>query len=82
MTGSTTTSIESRVRDVFKSVFSSGVEYQPDLLRKDIKGWDSLKHVEFMIALEREFSVRFDGSDATTIVGVAKALEVVRNKLA
>ena len=73
--------IDDRVRAVFERTFSSRVEFRPDLHRKDVKRWDSLKHVEFMIALEMEFSIRFDGSDATAITGVAKAVETVRSKL-
>jgi acyl carrier protein len=32
--------------------------------------WTSLKHVEFIIALEGEFGVRFDGTDATDMVSI------------
>lgn len=74
--------IEGRLQGAFERVFGQKVAFRPDLKRSDTTRWDSLKHVEFMIALEQEFGVRFDGADATAMTGIAPTLEILRGKLA
>jgi acyl carrier protein len=71
-----------RITRVFTQVFGRKVAYRDDLHRKDEPRWTSLKHVEFIIALETEFNVRFDGADATDMVSIAVVSERVRQRLA
>lgn len=82
MTLDSSNAIESRLQKVFERTFPAKVAFHLELKRTDTKRWDSLKHVEFMIALEQEFGVRFDGADATAMTGVAPTLDILRGKLA
>jgi len=82
MTTDSPDSLESRMRSVFTKVFADKIDYKPDLKRTDTKSWDSLKHVELMIALEAEFGIRMDGADATAMTGVPQVIEIVEGKLA
>ena len=66
-----------RVRSVFESVFGDAIAFAPSLQRLDEPLWTSLKHVELIIALEREFGIRLDGSDATDMVSIPDILERV-----
>ena len=43
-------------------------DFQPTTLASEVPGWDSLRHLDVIAAVEREFSVRF------------KSLEVIRLK--
>jgi long-chain acyl-CoA synthetase len=45
-------------------------------------GWNSLAHVEFLLALEAEFDVRLAPRDLMTIVCLGDAVRVVETKLA
>jgi acyl carrier protein len=38
--------------------------------------------MEFLIGLEREFGIRFDGADATDMTSIAAVVERVGSKLA
>jgi len=69
-----------RIERVFGSVFGRKVPFHSALKRADEPRWSSLKHVEFIIALEREFSVRFDGADATDMTSIPAVLERVRQR--
>ena len=62
--------ITSRIEKTFQFVFGRRVGFNPMLDRASEPRWTSLKHVEFLIALEREFGVRFDGADATDMVSI------------
>jgi acyl carrier protein len=64
-----------RVQKTFRQTFGARVPFSASLERGTEPRWTSLKHVEFLIALEREFGVRFDGADATDIVSIAAACD-------
>ncbi len=69
-----------RTRRAFQGTFGAQVPFRRDLSRADEPRWTSLKHVEFIIALELEFGVRFDGADATDMTCVEIVLERVRQR--
>ena len=60
-----------RVHKSFRKAFGTRVPFSGDLDRNAEPRWTSLKHVEFLIALEQEFGVRFDGADATDLVSIS-----------
>jgi len=47
----------------------------------DIAGWDSLAHLQFVVALEEAFGVRLDPSDIIRMDSIGEAERVVRAKL-
>ncbi len=70
-----------RIERAFTRTFGRDVVFRPDLERTAEPRWNSLKHVEFLIALEGEFKVRFDGADATdmtSIPAVAARLQAMK----
>ena len=70
-----------RTESVFTSVFGRQVPFDVALSRLNEERWTSLRHVEFIVALELEFGVRFDGADATDMTSIAVVLERVRQRL-
>lgn len=70
-----------RVETVFSKVFGTRVPFAADLSRLSEPQWTSLKHVEFVIGLEQEFDIRFDGADATDMTSIPIVVERVRKKL-
>jgi acyl carrier protein len=70
-----------RIRKVFRSVFGSEIVFDATLSRTQEPRWTSLKHVEFIISLENEFGVRFDGADATDMTSIATVIEKVGQRL-
>jgi acyl carrier protein len=73
--------LTSRTEKVFASTFGPQVPFDPSLSRLDEARWTSLKHVEFIIALEQEFGVRFDGADATDMTRMDIVLDRIRRRL-
>jgi acyl carrier protein len=74
--------INSRIEKAFQSVFGRRTGFNPQLDRASEPRWTSLKHVEFLIALEREFGVRFDGADATDMISIPIVTDRIRQRLA
>jgi acyl carrier protein len=52
----------------------SAEEYRPDLAIGDIEQWDSVAHLDLMADIEREFGVRFDLDEMTTLTSLPELL--------
>jgi acyl carrier protein len=73
--------LTARVEKVFRAVFGPRVGFDPELARVQEARWTSLKHVELLIGLEAEFGIRFDGGDATDMIGIPVVLDRIRQRL-
>jgi acyl carrier protein len=47
----------------------------PKLKQEDLEDWDSLQHLNFMLALEQEFGVTLDVDDLSTLTSVPAILK-------
>jgi acyl carrier protein len=53
-------SFRERLQNVFRDVFNdSTFELCDDLTADDVDGWDSLTHINLIIAVERAFGIKF-----------------------
>lgn len=68
-------SIKRLVLDVLKIEANN---YSEDLAPGDIPQWDSLAHVNLLMAVEREFQIAFDVGDAVEIESVGDLIEAVK----
>jgi acyl carrier protein len=74
--------VVTRVEAVFTEVFGGRLPFSRELARADNEYWTSLKHMEFLVALEVEFGVRFDGADAVDMQSIATVVERVAERSA
>jgi acyl carrier protein len=73
--------ITPRIERVFARVFGKRAPFSLDVSRLNEPKWTSLRHVEFLIGLEQEFGIRFDGADATDMTTILAVIERVQKKL-
>lgn len=64
---------------VFKDIFN--VEIQPEYEAKDVDGWDSLKHIELVNAIESAFGVKFKMKDVLSMTSVKSIIACLSQKL-
>ena len=55
---------------IIKALKLRGGEYRPDLKIGDVEQWDSVAHLDLMSEIEREFGVRFDLDEITTLTSL------------
>lgn len=59
---------------------------QPDLeltratTANDVEGWDSLSHIQILVALEREFGVRFTAAEIADLKDLGSLCDVLAAK--
>ena len=74
--------IEIRVERVFREVFEDpALVVGPNTTATDIPRWDSLEHINLIMALEAEFSVEFTSVEVTTMSRVGDLYPILRGKL-
>lgn len=56
-----------RLKNAFEATFREKLKFTETLSRVDYSAWDSLHHVVFIISIEKEFGVRFDGTIAVKL---------------
>ncbi len=57
---------------VMKALKLRAKEYRPDLRIGDVDQWDSVAHLDLMSEVEREFGVRFDLDEMTTLTSLSE----------
>lgn len=55
-------------------------EIHPELTKKDVGSWDSLKQMDLVMSLEREFDIIIEIVDIQRMVSVAAILAVLQEK--
>ena len=65
-----------KVRAIMVEIFQvSENKIHPDLEQEDLENWDSLQHLNLMLALEQEFGVTLDVDDLATLTSVPAILK-------
>ena len=78
--------IREQFQDVFRDVFEDPTLVLNDVMTaEDVDGWDSLAHINLMIALEKRFGVKFATVEISRLkedgANVGSLLELVARKL-
>ena len=74
--------IEKRVKAVLAAVFDILVQdINEDLSTETLTNWDSLRHMNMVVALEEEFRIRFDEIEIGKMMNYATVKETIKSKL-
>lgn len=73
--------IEKQVKEVFADLFEMDEEevHNTDTM-EDIDDWDSLMHIQLMLALEKEFSIKFSTQQIMEMKSVANIIQIISSK--
>ena len=75
--------IKERLQGVFRDVFDDDeLEIFEEMTADDVEEWDSLKHVQLIVASEKEFDVAFKTAEIMDLKNVGEFMFLIRKKLA
>jgi acyl carrier protein len=75
--------IYSALTEIFNEVFMrEDLVLTPALSSKDVKGWDSFKYVEIIIAAQEHFGIRLHTRDLDKLQNVGDLATAIAEKLA
>lgn len=76
-----TDSVKQRLTEVFRRVFDDpALEISESTTANDVPGWDSLTHVDLIVAVETEFAVKFTTREVMTFANVGELMAAVARK--
>jgi len=74
--------IEDRIKNIMSVVFQISVdEIKEELSPDTIDTWDSLKHMNLIVALEEEFEVQFSDNEITDLSNYSLILSTLKRKI-
>lgn len=69
-----------KVKKIFKETFNSDA-VTSETKKDDVSNWDSMTHVMFLSAIQKEFKVTFKMNDMMILNSIDKIVESVSNLL-
>lgn len=73
--------IEGRVNGIFQDVFSeTNLTVGRQTTAADVEGWDSLTHINLIVAVEKEFRIRFTTAEVMRLKNVGELIDAILRK--
>lgn len=67
-----------RVNNVFHDVFDDdNIVVEDATTADDVEDWDSLEHINLIVALEEEFGMKFTMGEVTGMKNVGEAVNII-----
>ena len=74
--------VRSRLNGVFREVFQDrSIEIFDAMTAKDVEFWDSLTHINLIVAVEKNFNVSFTTREINGLKNVGDFIRLIGNKL-
>jgi acyl carrier protein len=74
------TTIE-KLTTIFRVVFDNDdINLRPEMTANDVDGWDSLSHVNLIMAVEKGFGIRFSRKEIMSFKDVSELLRCIDGK--
>lgn len=74
--------MEKKVKDIMASVFEvSSKEINEESSSETIENWDSMMHMNLIVALEEEFEVEFDEEEIIEMMDYQSILDILSKHL-
>jgi len=75
--------IHGKVTAIFRDVLDDdSIVLSPQTTASDLEEWDSLAHISIVVAIEREFRIRFELTELKPLANVGELLELIGTKTA
>ena len=71
-----------KLNEIFCEVFDDDdIKIAPETTANDVDGWDSLSHVNLIVAIETRFNIRFSQKELLTFKNVGDLMNCIRSKI-
>ena len=74
--------IYERLNKVFRDVFDDeSIVVTETTTANDIEDWDSLEHINLVVAVENEFGMKFNMNEVTTMKNVGDMVNIILSRI-
>ena len=79
------TQLQAELQELFQRVFDDdALELTADTSAADVDGWDSMAHINLIVAIEKRFAIRFSATEIGELArhgqNVGNMLQLIRAK--
>ena len=73
--------VKKELNEIFQEVFDDeSIEINNDTTSNDIEDWDSLEHINLIVAVENHFGIKFNMNEVTTMKNVGEMIKLILEK--
>ena len=69
------------LNEVFSDVFDEEITVTETTTADDIEDWDSLEHINLIVAVENKFGVKFNICEVNKMKNVGEMVDIIINRL-
>lgn len=74
--------IYTRLTEIFHDIFQDDeIVLMPETTAADVEGWDSLKNIQLILAVESAFSIRLSAAQAASLAQLGDLVSLIASKL-
>jgi acyl carrier protein len=78
----TTAQVYQRLSEIFQEVFDDpSIVPTPEMKAGDVPEWDSLNHINLIVAIEARFKIKFKSTELESLRNVGHLVELIERKL-
>jgi acyl carrier protein len=77
-----TNEILEKLTDIFRDVLDNeSIQLSPQTTADEIEEWDSLNHIQLVVAIEKSYKIKFTASEIQNWNNVGEMVTSINNKL-
>jgi acyl carrier protein len=70
-----------RLTGIFHDLFDDdSIVVTPELTANDVAEWDSLRHIQLILAIQKAFKVKFSAADTANLKNVGELATLIKAK--
>ncbi|MDR1418602.1 MAG: acyl carrier protein [Endomicrobium sp.] len=70
--------INTRLNEVFRDVFdNANISVSDSTTAADLEEWDSFNHIALIVAIEKEFGIKFSMVEVTNMHNVGEVVDII-----
>ncbi len=71
-----------RLNKVFRTIFDDeNITVNEETTSDDIEDWDSLEHINLIVAIDQEFGIKFSMGEVTNMKNVGDMVNIIMERL-
>lgn len=74
--------ITQKLRDVIKKELElNEFDFKDETTAAEVPGWDSLNHINIVLAIEKEYNIRFKGMEILKVANLGELQKLIDSKV-